>query len=269
MWMAAFWGLFAGLALMVGAGISLVARVSNRVVGLVMGFGAGVLFAAVAFELTETAIEGSGLIVVTVALLVGALVYLAGDWAVSTRGAHRRKSPLHGGTTVAMHRFLHAEHVATAGDGIVRAAPAAAAPAAGALVIGALLDGLPESAAIGISLLDGKGVGLAFVAAVFLSNIPEGMAASAGLRTSGRSARSILGLWFSIAVASAAFAGLGYAVLGAAGPALLGGIQAFAAGAVLAMLATTMLPEAVDHAGRWVGLVTVLGFAMAVLLGEF
>ena len=146
--------------------------------------------------------------------------------------------------------------------------PAPTAPAAGARVLGALLAGIPESAAIGISLLDGGGVGLAFVAAVFLSNVPEGMAASAGLLASGRSRGRILALWAVVMLASAIAAGTGYAVLGAAGPGLLGAIQAFAAGAVLAMLATTMLPEAVDHAGRLVGLVTVLGFVLAFLLGE-
>ena len=244
MWTAAFWGLFAGAALLLGAGIALVTRVPTKVVGIVMGFGAGVLFSAVAFELTAEAIEGAGVVVVVAALVIG---------------AYRRKSPLHGGTHVAMHRFLHLRSVHAEDRAIQQAlttAPKVATPAAGALVIGALLDGIPESAAIGISLLDGKGIGLAFVAAVFLSNIPEGMAAS------------ILALWLAVAVVAAFAAGLGYAVLGAAGPALLGGIQGFAAGAVLAMLATTMLPEAVDHAGRWVGLVTVLGFAAAVLLGE-
>jgi len=261
MWTAAAWGALAGAALLVGAALVMVVRVPTRVIGAVMGFGAGVLFSAVAFELTEAAISAAGLVVVSAGLLLGAVVYLAGDWAVSNAGAHRRKSPLHGGSTVEGHAAVSA--------GSPVATPAATATtAAGALVLGALLDGIPESAAIGISLLDGGGVGLAFVAAVFLSNVPEGMAASAGLLASGRSRGRILALWAVVMLASAIAAGTGYAVLGAAGPGLLGAIQAFAAGAVLAMLATTMLPEAVDHAGRLVGLVTVLGFVLAVLLGE-
>lgn len=273
---AALWGFFAGMALLVGAAVALILPVPNRVVGAVMGFGSGVLFSAVAFELTEEAIADSGLLVVTCALLAGALVYIAGDWAVSEAGAHRRKSPLHGGTDRRTHRLLHADlhrqrAVATTAPQVSAPAPApparAATPAAAALVIGTLLDGIPESAAIGVSLLAGEGVGLAFVAAVFLSNIPEGIGATVGLRASGHRRRGILLLWLGIALASGAAAGLGYAVLGAAGPTLLGGIQAFAAGGVLAMLATTMLPEAVDHAGRLVGLVTVVGFAAAVLLG--
>ncbi len=260
MWMAAFWGLVAGAALIVGAVLALAMPLPHKVIGMVMGFGAGVLVAAVAFELTAEAMHEAGLVVVTLALITGAAVYVAGDWAVSNAGGHRRKSPLHGGTFP----HLHALHAVPT----VPTAPPVATGSGGALVLGSLLDGLPESAAIGISLLDGKGVGLAFVAAVFLSNIPESMSASAGLKASGRSPRWILGLWLAIALTSALAAALGYAVLGSAGPLALGSIQAFAAGAVLAMLAQTMLPEAVDHAGRIIGLVTVLGFAAAVLLGE-
>lgn len=289
MWTAAFWGLIAGAALLVGAGIGLLGRVSLRMIGAVMGFASGVLISAVAFELTLEAKEGAGLYVVAAAMLTGALVYLAGDWAVSNAGAHRRKSPLHGGrhpdppgdpataappsgpvvaSSPAAPRPAASSPAAAGPAAAPTSAVPAAAGSAGALVIGALLDGIPESAAIGISLLGDAAVGVAFVAAVFLSNVPEGMAATSGLKSSGRSTRYILLLWLSVALASAVAAALGYAVLGSAGPAVLGGIQAFAAGAVLAMVASTMLPEAVEHAGRLVGLVTVLGFVAAVLLGE-
>ena len=96
------------------------------------------LFSAVAFELTAEAIEGAGLVVVVAAVLIGALVYLAGDWAVASAGAHRRKSPLHGGTHVAMHRFLHLRRVHAEDRAIQQAlttAPKVDTPAAGALVI--------------------------------------------------------------------------------------------------------------------------------------
>ena len=135
-----------------------------------------------------------------------------------------------------------------------------------ALVLGALLDGIPESAAIGISLLDGAGVSTAMVAAVFLSNVPESMSASTGLRASGRSTTWILTLWAAVAAASTLSAVLGYALLGDAPAATVGFIQTFAAGAILTMLADTMLPEAVEHAGRLVGIVTVLGFAVSFFL---
>ena len=135
-----------------------------------------------------------------------------------------------------------------------------------ALVLGALLDGIPESAAIGISLLGGGGVGVAMVAAVFLSNIPESMSATTGLKASGRSAGWILRLWALVVAASTLAAVAGYALLGGASEETVAFIQTFAAGAILTMLADTMMPEAVEHAGRLVGLLTVLGFAVAFFL---
>lgn len=274
---AAGWGAIAGAALLAGALLALLMPVNLRAVGAIMGFGAGVLIGAVAFELTVDAMNTAGLTVAGLAMLFGALVYIAGDWTVSNAGAHRRNSPLHGGAHPAHHGRLSLAHrlqLAKAGPVPASAPEVAATPAFGAqpavgmvLVIGALLDGIPESAAIGIGLLDGGELGLAFLAAVFLSNLPESLAATTGLRAAGRSAKSIITLWLVVIVTSAVAAGLGYAVLGGLGPTLHGSIQAFAAGAVLAMIATTMLPEAVDHAGRLVGLVTVLGFASSVLLG--
>lgn len=129
-----------------------------------------------------------------------------------------------------------------------------------------MLDGIPESIAIGVSLIGGSSVGIAVVAAVFLSNVPESLSAATGLQKAGHSARWIVCLWAAVALISALAAALGYAFLGDASPNLIGFIQAFAAGAILTMLADTMMPEAFQHAGRCVGLVTVLGFAVAFLL---
>ena len=235
---AAWWGFVGGAALLIGAAIGIWVPVSTRVIGLTMGFGAGVLFSAVAFELTGEAYDLAGADAVVLGLSAGALTFFAGDWFIDNRGGHRRKSP----------------------NG-----PAAGA-SSGALVLGALLDGLPESAAIGISLVGGGSVGLAVLAAVFLSNIPESMSASAGLIASGRRPGQVFGLWAAVTAASTVAAAVGYGALGSASPLVVAGTQAFAAGAILTMLADTMLPEAVEHAGRLVGLVTVLGFGCAFLL---
>ena len=102
--------------------------------------------------------------------------------------------------------------------------------------------------------------------AVFLSNVPEAMSASAGMHATGRRAGSILLLWAAVTAASTLAAALGFGLLGDADPALIATVQAFAAGAILTMLADTMLPEAVSFAGRQVGLVTTLGFVLAFLL---
>ena len=253
---AAWWGFVAGASLLLGAAVALAVRVPTRVVGLVMAFGAGVLVSAVSFELTEEAYRAAGGPAAAAGLLCGSAAFFAGDLLIDRAGGHRRKSPLHGG-------ILRRGRV----DGTRRVTATVATTGGLALVLGALLDGIPESAAIGVSLLDGQGVGLAMVAAVFLSNVPESMSATTGLRASGRSARWIIGLWAVVCLASTLASLAGYALLGDASAGTVAFIQTFAAGAILTMLADTMLPEAVEHAGPLVGVVTVLGFALAFFLG--
>lgn len=235
---AAFWGLVGGLALLLGAVIGLRVPTSQRTIGLVMGFGAGVLIAALAFELTQEAFERGGTAAVAAGLALGAVAFYAGDAVIDRRGGEHRK----------------------------RSGGEQSGGAAAAIVLGALMDGVPESVAIGVSLLGGEGVGVAVVAAVFLSNVPESLSAATGLRKAGHSERWILGLWLAVALVSAVAAAVGYAVLGDAPAELVAGIQAFAAGAILVMLADTMMPEGFAHGGRAVGLVTTLGFALAFLL---
>ena len=237
---AAFWGFVGGIALLVGAAAGLVWRVPSRLVGLVMAFGAGVLVSAVAFDLVEEGFDAAGALPVVAGMAAGALTFYAGDAVLDHRG----------------------------GDGRKRSGGQQAGGAATAIVLGAMLDGIPESAAIGVTLVDGGGVGVAVVAAVFLSNVPESLSAAVGLRKAGHSPRWILGLWLGVAVVSAAAAAAGYALLGGASPAVVAVVQAFAAGAILTMLADTMMPEGFEHAGNAVGLVTTSGFIAAFLLGH-
>ena len=112
----------------------------------------------------------------------------------------------------------------------------------------------------------GDNARLPVVAAVFLSNVPESMSASVGMKRAGRSTSYVLGLWVAVTVASTVAAMLGYQLLGGAGPTAVAVTQSFAAGAILTMLSDTMVPEAVKFARNWVGLVTVLGFAAAFLV---
>jgi zinc transporter, ZIP family len=285
---AAFWGFVGGAALLVGALMGLYVKVGLRTIGLVMAFGAGVLISAVAFELTEEAFQKAGSTAAALGLAAGALTFFVGDWLIDRHGGHRRKSPVHGGVRepAAVPEVDSTQERARARTTATTQAPARSQPttktrakanatvqAAGAssglaLVLGALLDGIPESAAIGISLLGGGGVGVAMVAAVFLSNIPESLSATTGLKASGRSAGWILRLWALVVAASTLAAVLGYVLLGDASQETVAFIQTFAAGAILTMLADTMMPEAVEHAGRLVGLLTVLGFAVAFFLSS-
>lgn len=127
------------------------------------------------------------------------------------------------------------------------------------------MGGNPNSVAIRVSLLAENGVGIAIVAAVFLSNIPESLSAATGMRKDGRSTRYILGLWTAVMVVWSLAAALGYAFLGDGAGNVIADIQAFAAGAILTMLSETMMPEAFEHRGAVVGLVTVPGFAAFLL----
>lgn len=237
---AALWGFVGAGALVVGAAAGLWLRPSQRTIGLVMAFGAGVLISALAFELTAEAFAAGGADAVALGLGAGALAFFAGDWVVDARGGEHRK----------------------------RSSGRQAAGAAPAIVLGALMDGIPESAAIGLTLLGGEGVSVAVVAAVFLSNVPESLSAATGLRAAGHSRRWILGLWGAVALVSAIAAAAGYGLMDSAPADAVGFIQAFAAGAVLTMLADTMMPEAFEHGGRVAGLLTALGFALAFLLSS-
>ncbi|MCW2999565.1 MAG: putative integral rane protein [Solirubrobacterales bacterium] len=235
---AAFWGFVGGVALLLGAAAGLSLPVTKRAIGLIMGFGAGVLISALAFELTQEAFDVGGTDAVALGLAGGALTFFAGDRIIDRRGGRHRK----------------------------RSSGQQAEGNPQAIVLGAVLDGIPESVAIGVSLLGGKGVGVAVVAAVFLSNVPESLAAATGLRAAGHSTRWIMGVWLVVALVSALAAAVGYAALGGASANVIAIIQAFAAGAILTMLADTMMPEAFAEGGDLVGLVTVLGFAGAFVL---
>src|SRR5215210_5967181 len=147
---AAGWGLFGASSLLIGALIGLKLPIPTRVIGLILGFGAGTLISAVAFELTEEAYDLGGADAVAIGLALGALAYFAGDATIRRRGGERRMSPKRRRDQP----------------------PTQAADAASALLFGAVLDGIPESAVIGISLLEGGGVGAAVLAAVFISNLP-------------------------------------------------------------------------------------------------
>jgi zinc transporter, ZIP family len=234
---AGAWGLIGASSLLLGAVIGLALPIPSRVIGLILGFGAGTLISAVAFELTEEAYRLGGADTVTLGLALGALSYFAGDELIARRGMEARMSSDPTGSD-----------------------------ASTALVLGAVLDGIPESAVIGLSLLAGGGVAVPVLAAVFLSNLPESISSSTGMRRAGAGARHVITVWLWVTAASGIAAAAGYWLLDGASDEWIGLIEAFAGGAVLTMLVDTMIPVAFREGGRAVGLVTVLGFALAYLL---
>jgi zinc transporter, ZIP family len=234
---AAFgWGLLGGSSLVVGGALALHFRISRLALGLIMAFGAGVLISAVAYELVGEAFEtAAGQGGVALGLFAGALTFFVGDALIDRLGGADRKSS--GGQQ--------------------------AGGSALAIVLGIVLDGIPESAVIGLSLLEGAGVSVPVIVAVFLSNLPEAIAATTGLAASGWGRGRILLLWVVVALVSALASLAGYGLFGDASPRTLAFVLAFAGGAVLTMLADTMMPEAFERGGKLVGLATTLGFVVA------
>ncbi|MBB3017905.1 ZIP family zinc transporter [Microvirga lupini] len=245
---AGLWGLLSGSALVLGALLGYFLKLPQRVIAGVMAFGAGVLISALSFDLMDEAYRQGGIGSTSLGFLAGAAVYTAANILVSRRGAHHRKRS----------GFAEDSRQAgcdEAGSGL-------------AIALGALLDGIPESIVIGVSLLEGTGVSLVAVAAVFLSNLPEGLSSAAGMRRAGRSKAYIFGIWGGIAAASGVAALIGYGAFAEAGPATIAFVTAVAAGAILAMLADTMVPEAFETAHEYAGLITVAGFLAAFTLSR-
>src|SRR6478609_9043043 len=150
-------------------------ELSNKVGGWFMAFGAGALISAISCDLFENAaITAERKSVAFIGLAIGALVYFGGDWMLDRRGGDGRKD-------------IEGDQPGADGQGIV---------------LGSVLDGIPESFVIGGSLVSGGSVSLAIVAAAFISNIPEGLASTAGLKTTGRSNREIVLLWVKIVIVS-------------------------------------------------------------------
>ncbi len=235
MFAAFLWGGLAAAALLVGyllAGRDL----SNRTIGLVMGFGAGALISAIAYELVPESTDGGW--EVALFLLIGAVSFFLADWLVDSRGAAKRKT-------------IDGTHPGGSGA---------------AVFIGTLLDNIPESIVLGMGLATGGSIQVAFLVAVFVSNLPEGVAGTLNLLAAGHPRRRIFWLWVFLVLVSAACAALGFGLVQWL-PAADGRFaQAFAAGAMLTMLADAMIPEAYEHGGKLTGLATVLGFVVAALL---
>jgi ZIP family zinc transporter len=230
------WGAFAGSSLLIGALIALRFRISLRWIGLIMAFGSGVLISAVAFELIQESFDlagGGGHVVV--GLFSGCLVFFFGDELIGRIGGAGRKKPTD--------------------------AQASGNPLA--IVLGAVLDGVPESMVIGLTLIQGGSIGVSYITAVFLSNLPEGISATRGLTDSGWSRSRVLGLWAGIVAVSGLASLAGFTLLEGASDDTVAFVQTFAGGAILTMLASTMMPEAYEHGGNRVGIATTLGFATA------
>ena len=230
---AAFWGLVTGGSLWVGAALALL-RPPSRLIGLAMAFGSGALIAAVAYELVLDAVA-TDLELAAIGFACGGLVFYFGDWAIDRRGGVGRKS--------------------VAGDKQL-------AGSANAILLGTVLDGIPESFVLGASLAQEGVVPVAVVVGVFVSNIPEALSGTTGLLQAGWTQTRLFVMWSGVVAVSVVASVLGWRLLETMGSDGGAFATAFAAGAVLVMLADTLMPEAFEFGGREAGLLTALGFAV-------
>ena len=239
---AGLWGMFAGAASLVGALIGYKVRLSEKVIAAIMAFGSGVLISALSFELMEEAFLQAGFLPTAVGFFAGALTYSGINGLLSRMGAkHRKRSS------------GQPSEDDKEGSGT-------------AIAVGALLDGIPESLAIGLTMLGGGVVSMATVLAIFISNIPEGLSSAAGMKKAGRSTSYIFGIWIGIAVLAGLSSLIGYSAYVNLSAEARAATTAIAAGAILSMLAETMIPEAFEGTRDWAGLITGAGFVCAFAL---
>ena len=234
---AFFWGAVGASALLVGALIAYQFKPSRKVIAVVMALGSGVLIGSVAFELIDDALEHQDVFGVAMLTLVGAGVFAAGNYVIDRRGGADRKDP-----------------TGKQSDGRPLA-----------IVLGSVLDGIPESFVLGLTVIQG-GMSASLLAGIVLSNLPEGMASSSGLDAAGWPKRRVVVMWLLVVLVSAVAAAAGFVLLDPRSGSTGALVQGFAAGALLAMLTDTLLPEAYEVEGIATGPLVVAGFAVSIAL---
>jgi ZIP family zinc transporter len=245
---ALVWGFVASVPLLLGSIIALFARLPKSMIATIMAFGSGVLVAALAFSLMEEAFSmAQSIPPVIVGFSAGGLSYTIANYILNkkSKGDTRKRKRSHG---------------EMAGGG---------KEASGlSLLVGSIMDNIPENMALGISLVTGGAVNSVLIAAIFISNFPEGLASTEGMKSNGKSRRYIIGIWSIAVVIGTASTAIGFSLLSKTSPFIISTSISFAAGAILVMLAESMIPEAYEEGGMKIGIATMIGFAVAFILGK-
>ena len=260
MWMTLLFGAVASSALVIGAAIGVRFELPKRLLAMLLAFASGALITALSFELFEDSYEKGGIWLAAIGLFAGAIVFtvlsaLLDRWAQP--GARAKPADEYRGSAKLDTDAAAADQTSTAAS--VRGT------AGLALLAAVTLDGVPENLALGISLDEGSG-GIALLAAIFVSNLPEALVGAASMREQGRSVRQVIGLWLACAVLLTFAVVAGAAFLADSDPTIVSLPLAFAAGAVIASLADTLMPEAFEHGGPAVAISTAAGFVLSFVL---
>ena len=251
------WGFIASIPLVIGCTVAIFVSLPKGIIAAIMAFGSGVLVAALTFSLVEEAFSLSQSIPsVIIGFILGGVSYSIANHILDRKS--KSKSDDNKNSAV---RKIKRSHGHNAGGG---------KSASGlSLLVGSVMDNIPENMALGISLVTGGGVNIVLIAAIFISNFPEGLASTEGMKSNGRSKRYILVLWSIAVIIGTISTAIGFAVLSKASPFVISVAISFAAGAILVMLAESMIPEAFEEGGSKIGLAAMAGFAIAFVLGRF
>ncbi|MFA9557060.1 ZIP family metal transporter [Evansella sp. AB-rgal1] len=254
MWNAILWGTIAASATLLGALVVLKFTIPKKIIGSIMALGTGALIGATTYELLEESLEISSIKEVAIGFLGGALIFTILDYYISHKGGQKRK-----------HSDRVDENNASLFNSSGGSSKGSATSGMG-IFIGSVMDTLPESAMIGMSLIGGQAVSMALVVSIFISNIPEGLSSTAGLLKSGFTKKKIIFMWVLVVFFSALSSLAGATLLDNASDSIKAIVSCFAGGAIIAMIASTMMPEAFKEGGPIVGFITSIGVFISLWL---
>ncbi len=245
---ALLWGFIASIPLLLGSLVALFVSLPKSIIATIMAFGSGVLIAALAFSLIEEAFNLSQSIPpVILGFALGGLSYTTANYILNkkSKGQIKRRKRSHGNM---------------AGGG---------KEASGlSLLVGSIMDNIPENMALGISIVTGGAVNIVLIAAIFISNFPEGLASTEGMKKNGKSRKYIIGIWSIATIIGTISTAIGFSILSKTNSSIISIAISFAAGAILVMLAESMIPEAYEEGGMKIGMATMIGFVVAFILGK-
>ncbi len=237
---ALLWGAVAGGALLLGAVVGLFVPIPRKITGFIMAFGTGVLIGAASFELLGK-IEGrEGYSYVIFGFLIGATLFTSLEFIINKKGGKGRKL---------------SKEKSEGHSGM-------------AIFIGSIMDSIPESVIIGVSLIKENTVSWVIVLAIFISNIPEALSSSVGLRKDGYTKKKILFLWTIVFILTTLSSLFGFIVFKELNELYMYMVSGLAAGGIIAMVASTMMPEAFEEGGPIVGLLSALGLLCSYVLSS-